>query len=289
MKNNQQGDSKMATKKTDKPAPKTSLFAQADAAKPSAAKTSKGKMKKLVSWAAEFEVFTALVIFLNAIKGIKKQMEGEYKDAAFDLFFEEITQHGVKPESFEATSGCAASSFQYRKKAKFAEELAEKLRDYGVPFDTNVKVQEGYIINPDIINDDKLRNRMDKALQGVDFGGLQVFIKQDAVVSHSMNDATIPAVITNVKNPAERKIILRGIATLAIAQATLDGQKLSTLKDESKEGAAEQNELITQQNAGLVTKALQLLQNNGIVTLAAQKKALNKKVSEGRDEDEGDE
>ena len=258
-----------STKKTAE----VDLFGQADASAPVATKKAKGKLKKVVEWASEFEVYTALCIFFNALKGTKAALEKEYKDMAFELFYKDIMSSGVKPDSFEATAGSACANLQYKKKShSFSPEMADQLTELGVPFETKEVVPEGYIINPEITNNPVLRTKMNEALKTVNFG-VQTFIKQNAVQKFYMNDATIPAIVEKVKSEEDRKTLLRDIATLALAQPSLDGMMLS-----SKEDAEDANELV-------VTKALSLLQKNGIVALAKKKKVLNKKTSDGSDDE----
>lgn len=273
-KHTQQRGNGMATKKpTDKKVETgVDLFAQAMASPPAVKKDSKGKLKKIVTWAKEFEVFTALSIFFKAMEALKDAMAEEYKALAFDLFYKEMMTTGVKPESFDAVSGIGKSAFQCRQKASFYEEVALKLKDAGVPYETEEVRPARITINPEIVENEILRNKMNDALKNIDFG-MQVFIRQDPIYKYKPNDATIPAIIEKVKNEGERTLLLKEVTTLAIAQTTLDGQKLST-KDEDEAA-----------NQLLVTKALQMLQQNGVVQLATQKKALNKK-SRNKSDDE---
>jgi len=208
-----------------------------------------------ISMGKDFEGYVSLILLENAIEGAKKQLEGEMKEKkAFTHFFEKITETGNQPSQIEGVEGRASAMFQFKKKgAGFTAEIAEDLKEHGIDCERKESIPERFVINPLILQDQAKLAQLSVAIKqlGLDY---EIVQKQKPVFKYQFTEETIRQ-ISKIKDKQIRAKLLRDIATIAVAQAKLDGIGID--KKTSPE-----------QRADVLATALQIIQEQKILNLA---------------------
>lgn len=189
-----------------------SLFKNAKqiAAKPTAA----AKKTKQEIALAGVQSLAELKAMIASLEAAAKTIEGEVKEAGFGEFLAMETQ--VRPESFKGVDGQASCSVEMRKRgtnsALNADEVAV-LEELGLTPFKQVITTEMFGINPAYAGDEKLMDRVSKALEKV--AGLPAdFIVQQAEVSKLVVDDNL--LDEAFKLTEGREEALRIVTTMAL-------------------------------------------------------------------------
>ena len=200
-------------------------------------KKTKKADKQTIEFEKKFDLLCAASILAKVATAIRKSLKDEYiSSTVFPHFKEEMSHTKRQGQTFEAVSvtGRTAAQWQYRKKGfGFKADIADILRSFDVPYETNVKAIEGWMLNPEISENnaliDKLSDLLERAAQSGDFPELlnkKVFIPQEGKKSFTFSDLTIQGIVD--KCPEEiQNALLNSIAEIALAKPTLDGQEVS--------------------------------------------------------------
>jgi len=176
-----------------------------------------------------FELLIALTLVDKAIEGVKKQLEAQYKDHAYEIFSGEISDTGKKPDSFIATHGVAQAMFQFKKRsAGFSEEIAHQLERSDISFEREASTEERYIINPDLLDDQYKLGKLAKAIEelNLDFPVIQ---KQEAKYKYNINDTTLSEV-SKLSDENLKAELIKAISTIAISHAKISSNsEINTL------------------------------------------------------------
>ena len=209
-----------------------------------AKKKTKSKSNKMeVEMEEGFDSFVALILVEKALDGVKKQLEGQYKDSAYETFIQEINDNGKKPDSIIGVDGDASAMFQFKKRgAGFTEEVANQLKANDISYEQEEKVPERFIINPDVLADQTKLGRLAQAIEKLDLG-FDVIQKQEPTYKYNIDDTTI-AQLSKLNQPEIQAELIKAVSSLAVSQAKLGGV-------DAKGGALE--------------AAMQILKNNGIL------------------------
>ena len=192
----------------------------------------------------DFEGYVALMLVKQALEGVEKQLNREIRDGeVFAHFADEIARTGSQPEAFEGNQGRCSAQFQYKQRGfGFSKEVADALDENGVEFDKIAKVQEQYLINPEIVADKEKFGKLVMAINALGFG--DVLRHQAPSFTYKFNKTTIKQ-LSVLKDRSIRSDLALSIAQLSAGKPMIDGIE--------KEGALE--------------SALAILQEQGILSL----------------------
>lgn len=213
----------MATKTTQKAKAIENVFGSAVATKGKAkSKKSKGDKPEL-EMKEGFDTYVALILTEKALDGVKKQLEGQYKEDAYEHFCTLIHEtEGKKPESTVGVEGDATALFQFKKRgAGFNQEVADKLDENNIPYDKTEVVPERFIINPELLGDQKKLGELAQAIEkmGLDFDVIQ---KQQPTYKYNIDDETLKK-ISKIKDQDIRDELVKAVSSVAVSQAKIGG------------------------------------------------------------------
>lgn len=199
-----------------------------DLQSPIAAKqTAKASKYEEIAVGPEFQDLVCLKFVEKTVKNLAEKVGEEQKDLALQHFIKKMQATGLKAETVVAAYGDYAGQFQYAKSPSFPESTANKLRKWGVNFETKTEVKSGYMINPEIAGETALLEKLALALDKIpEFQGIKVFQQQVGKISFTMNDATIPQIIEKVTDPQDQADLLSEIAYPKFAHYSISEQEV---------------------------------------------------------------
>lgn len=217
-------------------------------------KTKPKKSRKTRLMDKPFDVFIALTLMKNVIEEERAKLAKKFKGAAFEIFLEQMSQIGDKPDSFTARGDEGTALYSLKLRSSVSEDVAETLTRLDIPLKTFEIAADGLMLNPDIMWDQELLGKMATALKKVKelkpyFN--TIFLSQEPTYSYQFTDETISGVLETVTKPKERLKLIKAITTIAMSQPKLNG------------GTAENDEV--------VQRALQLLSEKGVFNLSITK------------------
>lgn len=152
-----------------------------------------------------------LIKTLTALKG---EYETKVKSAACDHFVAEAIRLGKRPENFRGTDGDASASIELRKRSSTAplnEAEVTLLKGKGVKVEKKVIVQKLFGINPKYAEDEKMLDKVSKAI--AKFVPEDFIVVQEEKSAEIVSDETIESIFTN---PKIVKDCIGTVTTLAI-------------------------------------------------------------------------
>jgi hypothetical protein len=196
------------------------------------------KDRDVVEFEAKFDVLCAAAVLSKVAAATKKALQGQYVvKTVFTHFKDEMEHTRRQASTFDAVSvtGKTAAQWQYAKKGfGFSADTADILASFGIPFETRQKQIEGWMLNPEIEKNPDLIVKMGKALRKAaetDIPELlaieEPFIPQEGKKTFTFNDLTIQGIIEKVKDPLIQSALLKEIAGIKLAHASIDGQEVT--------------------------------------------------------------
>jgi len=197
------------------------------------------KEKEEIEFKAPFDVLVSVAIVEAALKGVKENLTKQFKKVVFEIFVTKIKEELKQPESFKAICGDASASFQFKKSNYgFGESTANLLTEKEIPFDTEEKSTEQYIINPAILANQALLEKLAVAINTIKgFEDIEVIQVVEGSKKYQFTDATLAGVATKCTEEEQIKIFDE-VSTLALADCKLAGENH---KDQTTVDTALQN------------------------------------------------
>jgi len=213
------------------------------------------KIRKTHNFDKPFDTFIALTLMKNVIEEERSKLARKFKGAAFEIFMDQMATTGEKPESFTAKGDEGTALYSLKLRSAISDELAEKLEKLNIPYTTHEIAADGLMLNPDIMWDQELLEKMAKALKNVKelepyFS--TIFLSQEPTYSYALTAETISHVLENVTNTKQRTALIKALTSLAMSQPKLNGG--------------------TEESEEVVQRALQLLSEKGVFSLSIGKK-----------------
>jgi hypothetical protein len=188
-----------------------SIFAKAKAVP--ATKTAAAKKTKLEVAIDGIQNLAEIKAMMASLTAVAATLEGEIKEAGFNEFLDMETQS--RPESFKGIDGLATCSVEMRKRgtnsALNADEVAV-LEGFGLKPFKQIVTTEMYGINPAFAADEKLMNKVSKALEKIVPEGF--IIKQEEVSKLVVDDNLLDAAFKMEGD--NRPEALRIVTTMAL-------------------------------------------------------------------------
>jgi hypothetical protein len=170
-----------------------------------------------------FQNYVALLIIEKAIGGVKKQLEGQYKEEAYSLFIEEVAANERKPDSIKAEYEDATATFQFKKRSQgFSSAVVEQLNEYDITYVSEETIPERYVINPEILDDQTKLGKLAEAIMSLNLG-FDVIQKQNPQFKYNISSDTFKH-IAKVKDPEVLAELVKAVSTVAVSHAKLSGE-----------------------------------------------------------------
>lgn len=164
------------------------------------------------------EEYASIDAAIKALTAVKVTLEAEIKAAGVGHFIDKGMKDHKRPANFKVTEGAATLSLQLKSRGSniaIGEDDQKRLRASKIPLATVDTITKTFIINPAYAEDEKLLEKVSKALEKVaglpeDFIQMQ---EQTKVVVDG--DATIDAIFS-LKSRATIEDLLPLVTTTAI-------------------------------------------------------------------------
>jgi hypothetical protein len=189
----------------------------------------KGKKKKsddreTVALPKPFDLIVAGSILQNALRKLRaKKEEAKFKAKIFNIFFQKWTKDGDISPSIVGECDRTTALFTLRKMSSISEDTANLLKKNRVPYQENEIVLEGYVLNPDIMFDQKLLGKLAVAVSKLkEFKGVDLFLPQDAIKTYMVTEETYKRA-AKIKNIKEREKVLKALTSLSLGHPKIDG------------------------------------------------------------------
>jgi hypothetical protein len=171
--------------------------------------------------------FAAIKNAIESLETLKTTFEQQVKGQMLKHFINSGAETGTKPANFEGSDGLATASCELRKRSvKSILSLEDKtlLTDYNIPVEEVKSDIETYIINPAYLADTKLMSKVEAALNKIVGMPIDFIMKQEAVTTYTVSDATVDAVFA-LKDKAKLEKLAPIVTTLAI-KSKLDNDNI---------------------------------------------------------------
>lgn len=127
----------------------------------------KGKPEPETVALTGLENFARIAALVKNFDAVKKTLEGEVKSAMRSIFMASVYKMRKKPDNFRAAEGVAEASCELRRRSSasvLTDEEVATLESLSVPY---AVLAGNFIINPAYAADEKLLNKVSKALEKV--------------------------------------------------------------------------------------------------------------------------
>lgn len=189
-----------------------SLFKNAEKIEAPAAKKGKKAEKPGVQMSG-LQTLTEIDTLIKTLTALKGTYEEQVKKEAYDYFVEHAD--GKRPENFRGVEGNASASIELRKRSS-ASALSEAevtlLKSHGIAAEKKIVTQQLFGINPKYASDDKLLDKVSKAISK--FVPEDFIVVQEEKSAMIVSDEAIEKVFT--LKPAVLHDIMGTVTTLAI-------------------------------------------------------------------------
>ena len=139
----------------------------------------------------------AINSLMATLEGLKEGFEAQVKAEGLDIFTTLALKAGIKPETFNLVDDMSTGQFQMRKRST-ASPLTEAevaiCKAYSIPTVENVKVQERFVFNPEVLQDQVAMEKISKALGRIpELKGMTIVQKQEEQKTTVIADGGIEA------------------------------------------------------------------------------------------------
>lgn len=211
------------------------------------------KVRKTHHMDKPFDTFIALTLMKNVIEAERSKLAKKFKGDAFEIFVDQMANTGEKADSFTAKGDEGSALYSLRLRNAVSDEQAAKLDELNIPYTTHEIAADGLMLNPEIMWDQELLEKMATALKKVKelepyFS--TIFLSQEPTYSYALTDETISSVL-EMSNTKQKTALIKSLTSIAMSQP-----KLNNGTEESEE---------------VVQRALQLLSEKGVFNLSITK------------------
>ena len=127
----------------------------------------------------------AINAMIGTLEGLAPQFEAQVKDESLAILVAEALKTGKKPETFNLVDDMSTGQYQMRKRSTASALTDDEInvcKAYGIPTTTNTKVEARYVFNPDCLADQKVMEKISKALLKIpELAGMAIIQRQEAV------------------------------------------------------------------------------------------------------------
>jgi hypothetical protein len=163
-----------------------------------------------------------------------EQLTEELKGKALDQFSQEMFLKKSKPSTVNVCGNKATGRIQpSKRRANVAlhEEVVNRLQDMGVPLDKHKRVEQRYVLNPAILENQALLVHLAELLAGdrqlAKAGITQPILLQQEESHYAPSEATFPILAEKAETWQDIRGIIEELVTVTFAAIKLDGVKHS--------------------------------------------------------------
>lgn len=197
-------------------------------------KKSKAAPRKEINLGSDFDTLAAFKVFEKLLEQEGKRLRDEKKQDVIEIFTKAAIKYGKKPESFVGTGEVSSASCEIRKRGKnmpLDPEVAELLKDMGIPINETIKVEERIILNPELDQKSLVRLseliKKDKLLSKE-----QIMLPQGKEFTYTVADSTIDMLAK--KDLETFQTYIEQVAVFAIGKFKLEGEGIESGVKEEK-------------------------------------------------------
>ena len=180
-------------------------------------KKSKKAEKPGVEMGEALAQVAAIDFIMESLKGQRSEFESTVKEEMQDHFIQEGIALKHRPANFKGVAGgFASASCELRKRSTasvLSDEEVSELIKVGIEVEEVEVRPEAFLFNPEVLADVKLREKVSKALAGIDFGGLQPILYQAPEKKFVANETMIDKVFSEIKN---KKIVAKLLSMVTV-------------------------------------------------------------------------
>lgn len=182
-----------------------------------AAPAAKGRAAEVETVAVKgLQRYAALQAAIKSLTALAAVEEATVKESMRDRFIAVGVETEKRPQNFKGVDGKAEGSCQLKIRTSASALSAEDqalLTAHDIPFESNIKTREAFMINPAYTNNMTLLAKVEEALADVDLPE-DFMMKQEEVSTKIVSEASIDAVFK--KAEADIKALLPVVTTLAV-------------------------------------------------------------------------
>jgi hypothetical protein len=162
----------------------------------------------------------AINAMLGTLEGLKETFEAQVKGNALGIYTTEAMRYNKKPDSFNLVDDSATGQYQLRKRSSvsaLSEEEVALLSALGVPVEENVKVEEHYFFNPELLKNQKVMAKISAALTKIpELKDEQIVMRQEAQSKTVVADGSIETACKTIKDKDQLSAVLKVIGVSAL-------------------------------------------------------------------------
>lgn len=239
----------------------TDIFAAASTIDPfPIKKSSKNKERDTVSYGNDLDLLAAIEIMIKSLKGVSDQMKEEVRERSFDEFVARGKETKAHPANFIAAGEVSEASIEMRRRGSnipLSEEIKEELVRLKLPVQENVKIEDRYVFNSELLANPEIRQAVSEAFSShpalKNIAG-NLIQKQVGVSTCSVSEETLQMAAAKL-SAADYRRLLPEMTTLAVGKFTMEGESVES-------GGRGENKAVTPKAK---LKALEILQKNGLL------------------------
>lgn len=179
------------------------------------------------------EASAALDAMIKKLTTLKATIDGDLKSEAEAIFAKQGLEKKAKPENFKGVDGLATASVQLKKRSSasaLSDEDVALLKEHKVSVQTDEQVVSTYVINPAYKDDQKLLEKVGKAIEKVAGVPADFILLQEGKAKTVTTDTSIDEVFAT-GNADTVALLLPLVATIALKPTIEDAEKVHEIVD----------------------------------------------------------
>lgn len=196
-------------------------------AKPKESKPKRVKKdtKPQVELGMDLDVLAAADALVKTLKTTQETYGTKVKQGVTEHFVKEGMLLKRRPENVRGLGLKSSASLEMRKRDErrvLTEDEVALLTRVNVRMKEVVVQEEAFIINPQLMNNPKHKDKIAQALGLLDFDGESVLVKQERITAMVVTEESLDDAFANAQTPEEERELISVVSTLA-AKPTFNG------------------------------------------------------------------
>ena len=173
-------------------------------------------------------VLAALNAMIGTLEALVPTYDTMVKDESLSILVAEALRTGKKPETFNIVDTKSTGQYQMRKRSTASALTPEEIAicaAYGIPTVKNTKVEERFVFNPEVLADQKVMDKISKALTRIpELAGMCIIQKQEAVETTVIAEGAIEAACA--LKAKDQMVAALGVAGVQAVKTSFDSDEM---------------------------------------------------------------
>lgn len=211
------------------------LFNSAPKIPVSAPKGKVAKVREIVELGTDLDELAAASVLADVLTDSAEVLKTAIKTKIREEYAKRMVQTGVKPETFLGAGPRSEAYCQLQKRSTRSPldpDTCADLDAKGIPYGTEEKVPERFVINPEVLANPAHLQALAEAVANCEkLKGVDVVLKQEAEQTYVTNDDTLPAVARYAQSDGSIETatqLLNTVASISVGKYKIDGMKESS-------------------------------------------------------------